>query len=119
MQMKTTANSSWAKFRQTSLVLFVMLFLCIVIVPVFHHHGQNPVCRHLHCDDTEKIQLTDKCAVCDYIHHVQAQPVVLPGILSLPIIHPEVINLDTWLPCGNYSFILPGFPTRGPPMLIS
>ncbi|WP_084237357.1 hypothetical protein [Pedobacter africanus] len=117
--MKADANILYSKLRQTFLVLFASLFLFIAIVPVFHHHGQNPVCRHLSCDDTEKIQLTDKCAVCDYFHHVQAQPVLLPGTLSLPIIHPEVINLDAWVPCGNYSFVLSGFSTRGPPMLIS
>lgn len=119
MQMKTAANRSCMKFKQTFLVLFALLFLFIAVVPVFHHHGHNSVCRHPGCDDIPKVQLTDKCTICDYFHHVHAQPVLLPGTLSLPIIHPEVIAPGIWLCQGNYSFTLPGFTSRGPPGLIS
>jgi hypothetical protein len=117
--MRADANILCPKLRQTFLVLFALLFLFIAVVPGFHHHGHNSVCRHLNCDDTEKIQFTDKCAICDYFHHVQVQPVLLPGTLSLPVIHPEAIAPGIWVSHDNYSFTLPGFTSRGPPRLIS
>ena len=117
--MKINANGLWIRLRQTGQVLLALVFLLIAAAPLFHHHGHKPVCQHVSCNNSEKIQLTDKCAVCDYYHHTQGQQIHLAWSQSLPVINPEVIAPDTWVYQGKYKFTLPGFTNKGPPRCFS
>lgn len=115
--MKPRVNILWTKFQQISSLLLMLLFLSISAAPVFHDHKHSHTTQHVDCGSEEKTQLIDKCAICDYCHHVQGKQILLFYPQQSAILKAEVTTLDTRVLSSNYKFTLQGFTNKGPPSL--
>lgn len=116
--MKTGANILWTKYQQIGSMMLILLFFSIATAPLFHHHEHSHIHEHANAGD-ELIQMADKCALCDYYHHVSKQQMLLFYPQLTVILNTDTIKLDNRLLISNYKFTLQGFTNKGPPALIS
>lgn len=117
--MKNGANIIQTKFQRIGSLLLILLFLFVAAAPLLHHHEHCERSEHVNVGSDENIQLTDKCAVCDYCHHIQGQQILLYYPQLQIIINTNAITLDNRALVSNYKFTLQGFTNKGPPALRS
>ncbi|WEK18528.1 MAG: hypothetical protein P0Y49_17195 [Candidatus Pedobacter colombiensis] len=113
--MNTSAKQLWTKLQQIGSYLLIALFLFISIAQLFHLHIDVHENQEALYGDNERIQLSDKCTVCDYSHHVQGQQILLSHSQVLTITSPEAITLNTRVLTGFYDFTPQVTANKGPP----
>lgn len=103
--------------KQGASLLLILLFLSLAAAPVLHEHKEAHV-SHQEKDGTqEQLQLSDKCSVCDYYHHIQGKQLFSYDQLELPAIFSKVITTSPHLLTGNYKITVQGFTNKGPPQI--
>ncbi|WP_316818728.1 hypothetical protein [Pedobacter nyackensis] len=114
--MNSSTKLLWTKLQRKGSFLLVLLFLFISTSQLFHIHTEG------HSDfeygAKKQIQHINKCAICDYYHHVQGQQILLFYPTALKIASPEVITLNTLVITRNYEFSLQVIANKGPPILV-
>lgn len=115
--MNNGTNVLWTKSQRTGSLLLILLFLFVAAVPLFHHHEHAHGNEHINTSSEESIQLSDKCAVCDYCHHIEGQQILLYHPQLQIVLNTDAITLDNRVLVSNYKFTLQGFSNKGPPAL--
>lgn len=107
--------------KQGASFLLVLLFLVLSAAPVLHDHNEghvNPKEQQKGAKQSgtqEQLQLSDKCSICDYYHHIQGKQIFSHYLLELPEIFSKVISTSPHLLTGNYKITVQGFTNKGPP----
>jgi|GEM_PF-2129229 len=113
--MKSGVRLLWAKPQQTGSFLLITLFLFISTAQLFHIHLDAHSDQNAPVEDKDQIQVTNKCSVCDYYHHIQGQQILLFYATVLSIVNPVAITLNTQVLTGNYDFSPQIITNKGPP----
>lgn len=106
------------KLQQGGSLLLVALFLFISAAQILHNHLDKHNDLHESCGDHDQLQLLDKCAVCDYYHHIQDKQIFLHYLPVLVVALPKAITVNTYVFVGNYKFSLQGYTNKGPPYTV-
>lgn len=116
--MKSGRKSSGIQLQRAGSFLLVWLFLFISAAQVLHAHADIHGDEHEQCGDKEQLQGLDKCAVCDYYHHVQGKQIFSHQPIIVVVALPQTRAINTRVLIGNYKFSLQGYTNKGPPFAV-
>lgn len=94
-----------------------MLFSFLTAAQLIHVHQATEKSLQEQSVEKESVQLSDKCSVCDYFHHIQGKQIFLGQQFLLPVLFPKAITIRPLLYTGNYNITLQGFTNKGPPYI--
>lgn len=105
---------SFLKFQQVVATSLLVIFLCIAISQLTHSHTFS---ENNHDDGIDHFDATEKCLLCDLIHHVQCK--ILPDLIQIEVPYsfsyfrsPSIGFLKE-----NYDSIILSLINKGPPFL--
>lgn len=116
--MKISRKLTGIHLQSVGAFLLVWLFLFISAAQVLHVHPESAIADHEQCGEKEQLQGLDKCAVCDYFHHVQAKQIFWHHPVILVVALPQIRTINTQVLIGNYKFSLQGYTNKGPPATV-
>jgi hypothetical protein len=116
--VKSAGKSLGRQLQQAGSFLLVCLLLFISAAQVLHTHPDRHCDEHEQCGDKEQLQGLDKCAVCDYDHHVQGKQIFSHQSLIVVVALPQTRTINTRVLIGNYKFSLQGYTNKGPPFAV-
>ncbi|RYY37430.1 MAG: hypothetical protein EOP46_02720 [Sphingobacteriaceae bacterium] len=111
--MKRKGNKIANKLSAVMALAMAFVFIFITTVQALHSHNQ-PVIK-ISADDQEYVVSSEKCNVCDYVTHKQADHAHLAyqPLISAPVTKPVTLLSRSY--AGIYKFTLQGFTNKGPP----
>lgn len=113
--MNISSKQLWSRLQQIGSYLLIVVFMSISAGQLFHIHSDMRPDQEATSGENERIQLADKCAVCDYYHHIQGQQIILLQLQIAIIPSPEVITLNTPVLTGSYDYTPQVIANKGPP----
>ncbi|MBC8988123.1 hypothetical protein H9X96_20405 [Pedobacter sp. N36a] len=118
--MRRSKKQIQFRLKQGVSLLMVLLFLCIAAAPILHEHTAVDS-RHQENNNPEpnsrqeQLQLSDKCSVCDYYHHIQGKQIFSHYLMELPSVFSKLISTIPHRFTRNYKITVQGFTNKGPP----
>lgn len=103
--------------KQGISLLLVLLFSFLSVVQLIHVHQEMGKGSAGQSSQQEQLQLSDKCSVCDYFHHIQVKQLFSGAQLCLAEIYPIVITASSQLNTAKYKITVQGFSNKGPPYI--